>query len=89
MEDKFAGKQTPSNPPVDSPKKVFNPIGTQSQWSLGWNTGSKDIFNKPNSSKGISQMIQVLIYIIIKVVSFWEKAKEVIGKRTNLLKPLT
>jgi len=28
MEDKPAGKHTPSNPPVDSPKKVFNPIAT-------------------------------------------------------------
>jgi len=52
MEDLPAGKLTTSNPPVDSPKKVFNPIGTESQWSLGWNSGSKDIFNRPNNSKG-------------------------------------
>lgn len=55
MEEKPAGKITPSNPPVDSPKKVFNPIGTQSQWSLGWNNGSKDIFNRANNSKGTHQ----------------------------------
>ena len=52
MEDKPAGKITPNNPPVDSPKKVFNPIGTESQWSLGWNNGNKDVFNRPNNSKG-------------------------------------
>lgn len=52
MEDKPAGKLTTTNPPVDSPKKVFNPIGTESQWSLGWNNGSKDVFNRPNNSKG-------------------------------------
>lgn len=52
MEDKPAGKLTSNNPTVESPKKVFNPIGTESQWSFGWNNGSKDIFNRPNNSKG-------------------------------------
>ncbi len=28
MEDKPAGKITPNNPPVDSPKKVYNPIAS-------------------------------------------------------------
>ena len=47
MEDKPAGKLTSNSPSVESPKKVLNPIGTESQWSLGWNNGSKDIFNRP------------------------------------------
>lgn len=68
MEDKPAGKQTPNNPPVDSPtKKAHNPIGIESQWSLGWNGGSKDIFNRPNSSKGTSTPTQASIYTTIKV----------------------
>lgn len=58
MEDKPAGRITPNNPPMDSPKKVFNPIATESQWSLGWNNGSKDIFNRSNNSKGTSTVIK-------------------------------
>lgn len=41
-----------------SPKKTFNPIGTESQWSFGWQGNNKDIFNGSNNSKGNSSSSQ-------------------------------
>jgi hypothetical protein len=52
MEEKPAGRITSSNDLIDSPKKKSNPIGIESQWSFGWQGNSKDVFNRPNSSKG-------------------------------------
>lgn len=56
-EDRPAGKVTASNAVVDSPKKAFNPIGSQSQWSFGWQGGSKDTSNQANNSKGMFSMM--------------------------------
>lgn len=49
MEDIPAGK---SSVEIPSPKKVSNPIGTQSQWSFGWQGNEKSVFNRANDSKG-------------------------------------
>lgn len=49
MEDIPAGK---SSIEVPSPKKVSNPIGTQSQWSFGWQANDRPVFNRANDSKG-------------------------------------
>jgi hypothetical protein len=59
MEDIPAGKLTQSTSEIPTPKKVFNPLGSESQWSLGWQKGSeKTIFNQPNNSKG-SRLIYI------------------------------
>jgi hypothetical protein len=67
MEEHPAGKIATGNSFIESPKKVSNPIGIESQWSLGWQGNTKDIFNKPNSSKGMDILIQALTIITIKV----------------------
>jgi hypothetical protein len=33
---------------------VFNPIASESQWSFGWQGNTKDVVNKPNSSKSMN-----------------------------------
>lgn len=87
MEDKPAGKNTPNNPPIDSPsKRVHNPIGIESQWSLGWNNGGKDIFNRPNNSKGTPHTTQVSTPTTIRVASCWARANPA-GKMTSPPKP--
>ena len=47
MEEKAAGMRTPANTAI-IPKKVSNPIATESQWSLGWN-GTKDLLRQSDS----------------------------------------
>jgi len=89
MEDKPAGKVTPTNPPVDSPKKASNPIGIESQWSLGWNGGTKDIFNRPNNSKGTPTNIKVLICTTTKAAYSSETPRPANGKRKNPSKAQT
>jgi hypothetical protein len=52
MEDTPAGQSTLSNSSfVSSPKKVHNPIGIESQWSLGWQGNVKEVINRPTSAK--------------------------------------
>jgi len=47
-----AAGQLSNSQVISSPtKKVYNPIGTDSQWSFGWNSNNKDVFNRPQSSK--------------------------------------
>lgn len=58
MEDSPAGKKTAGNSFVESPKKTVNTGTNQSQWSFGWNANTKDVYNRPNNSKGISSSIQ-------------------------------
>jgi hypothetical protein len=52
MEDIPAGKMTQSAIEFPSPKKVNNPIGSQSQWSFGWQGSEKTVSNHANNSKG-------------------------------------
>ena len=61
MEDSPAGKKTSGNSFVESPKKTVNTATNQSQWSFGWNANTKDVFNRPNNSKGTSPHTQVSI----------------------------
>ena len=80
---------------MESPKKASNPIGIESQWSLGWQGNSKDVFNRPNNSKGIHRSIQDLTIITTKATSYSEtpatepgqkrRPKEVIRKRKKSL----
>lgn len=57
MEDIPAGKMTQSATSFPSPKKVHNPIGSESQWSFGWQGGEKNVFNRANNSKGAYSLI--------------------------------
>ena len=50
MEDSPAGRKTAVNEFKESPKKT-TPTN-QSQWSFGWQPGTKDVVNRPNNSKG-------------------------------------
>lgn len=52
MEDIPAGRVTKSTSEIFTPKKVSNPIGSESQWSFGWQGGEKNVFAKGNNSKG-------------------------------------
>lgn len=52
MEDIPAGRVTKSTSEIFTPKKANNPIGSESQWSFGWQGGEKNIFAKGGSSKG-------------------------------------
>ena len=72
MEDIPAGKVTSSANEVPSPKKSYNPIGTSSQWSFGWQGNEKPVFNRPNNSKGRTSVIQVSIIITTRAASSWE-----------------
>lgn len=54
MEDIPAGRVTKSTSEIFTPKKVSNPIGSDSQWSFGWQGGEKS-FAKGGSSKGTSR----------------------------------
>ena len=56
MEDIPAGRSTKSNSEVFTPKKASNPIGSESQWSFGWQGGEKGVFAKGSSSKGSSTL---------------------------------
>ena len=51
MEDSPAGKKTINNTFKESPKK--STISNQSQWSFGWQPGTRDTSNRPNTSNGI------------------------------------
>lgn len=66
MEDIPAGKVSTSTNEMPSPKKTYNPIGTASQWSFGWQGNEKPVFNRPNNSKGRRSVIQVSIIITIR-----------------------
>jgi hypothetical protein len=81
MEDKAAGKHTPTNP-IPTPKKSHNPIAIESQWSLGWNT-SKDLFNRPDPthSKGNSSLTQASTLTITRATSSSGKATPAKGKK--------
>lgn len=50
MEDSPAGRKTAANEFKESPKKTT--VTNQSQWSFGWQPGTKDVVNRPNNSKG-------------------------------------
>lgn len=82
MEERPAGKVTSTNTAVmDSPKKVSNPIGTQSQWSFGWQGNNKDVFNRPNNSKGNGFATQDSTSTTIRVASVSAIRKQ--GGRQN------
>ena len=69
MEEIAAGKHTSATTEVLSPRKVYNPIGTSSQWSFGWQANDRALYNKENSSKGKYDFMKGLIVITIKAVS--------------------
>ena len=56
MEESFAGKSTLSNSAYESPKKVYNPIATETQWSLGWQSDSKPTSIQTPKSKQSSSL---------------------------------
>lgn len=66
MEDTPAGK---SSNEIPSPKKVSNPIGTQSQWSFGWQSNDRPVFNRANDSKGTSPFTQASTAITTRAAS--------------------
>ena len=62
MEDIPAGRSTKNvDFEIPSPKKVYNPIGNDSQWSFGWQGNEKSSFNRANNSKGTSISTKVSI----------------------------
>ena len=61
---------------IESPKKVFNPIGTQSQWSLGWQGNTSDIFNK-------SQMAKSKLIINLGVSNYHNQSSILLGDMKN------
>lgn len=86
MEERPAGKVTSTNTAVmDSPKKVSNPIGTQSQWSFGWQGNNKDVVNRPNNSKGNGSATQDSTSTTIRVASVSAIRKQG-GRQNNPLK---
>lgn len=83
MEDRPAGKVTSTNTaPVESPKKVSNPIGTQSQWSFGWQGNTKEVFNRPNNSKGNASPTQDSTSTTTRVASVSASRREA-GRPNN------
>lgn len=75
MEDSPAGKKTNTNNFVESPKKTT--VTNQSQWSFGWQPGTRDVFNRPNNSKGTHPPIQASTPTITSPASTSVSKKEV------------
>jgi len=81
MEDQPAAGQLASNNSfVSSPTKHTNPIGTQSNWSFGWQNNSKNESNHPTTG-GTPSYIQALFPTIIKAASFSETLKQTLKNR--------
>lgn len=83
MEEQAAGRTTVSTDLAGSPRKTSNPIGIQSQWSFGWQGNSKDVYNRPNNSKGKFRQSQDSISTTIRVASLSESK----GQGIELSKP--
>ena len=70
MEEKPAGKLTVKNEIMDSPsKRSNNPIGSQSQWSFGWQGNPRDVVNRQNNSQGTTMSIQGSIFTTTRAAS--------------------
>jgi hypothetical protein len=76
MEEIPAGKCSNE---VPSPKKVSNPIGSQSQWSFGWQGNDKPVFNRPNDSKGKALPMKVLTTTTTRAASCSGRTRGTIG----------
>jgi len=80
MEDSPAGKKTIVNDFKESPKKTT--VTNQSQWSFGWQPGTRDAYNRPNNSKGTSLSTQVSTTITINPASNSARRKEALAKKS-------
>ena len=85
MEDIPAGRRIRTDSQPITPRKANNPIGSQSQWSFGWQGNEPKAMNTANSSKGNSVFIQALAPITTKVAFILEMGKSLAGKRKNLI----
>ena len=83
MEDSPAGKKTVGNSFVESPKKTVNTATNQSQWSFGWNANTKDVYNRPNNSKGTSSFTKASTFTITHQAFFWAKTRVAIRSRSQ------
>lgn len=89
MEDSPAGKKTSGNTFVESPKKVIHGTTNSSQWSFGWNGNAKDVYNRPNNSKGNASITQDSIFTTTRAVSYWASKRVAAGRRSNPWRQLT